>query len=65
MSEHAFLALMLGFAIFETLALAALIGYFLYRVDRKSDRLLSNGEQLEGMIAATYLEARRALRQGR
>jgi flagellar biogenesis protein FliO len=64
-SEHGLLVLMLGFTMFETFALTGLLGYFVYRLDRKSGHIEEKSEQIEGMIAATYLAARRALRQPR
>lgn len=58
MTEHGFLAVMLVVAIVVAAAGVVIPGYLAYRVYRKSD-------QLEGLIAATYLEARRALEQHR
>lgn len=52
MSEHAFMIgalVVIGFQ-------CAFVGFLVFRVYRKSDHL-------EGIIAATYLEARRALSQ--
>lgn len=63
MSEHGFLALMLGLAMGETLLLGVVLGYFVYRIDRKSERIAGHSEHLEGMIAATYLRMHRALTQ--
>jgi hypothetical protein len=54
MSEHAFMIAALILIAF----LCAFNGALVYRVYRKSDHL-------EGIIAATYLEARRALSQYR
>jgi hypothetical protein len=54
MSEHAFMILGLIIIGLE----CAFTGFLVYRVLRKSDHL-------EGIIAATYLEARRALSQYR
>jgi hypothetical protein len=54
MTEHGFLAAMLVFAMIQV----AFVGYLVYRVVRKSDHL-------EGMIAATYLQARKFLEQCR
>ena len=58
MTEHGFLATMLAVVIFEALAGNLALGYLVYRVYRMSERT-------EGLIAATYLEARRALEQHR
>ena len=52
MTEHAF---MIGALVIIGLE-CAFVGFLAYRVYRKSDHL-------EGIIAATYLEARRALSQ--
>jgi len=54
MSEHTIMMLMLGWAIVNV----SFVGFLVYRVLRRTD-------QLEGIIAATYLEARRALSQYR
>jgi flagellar biogenesis protein FliO len=53
-TEHAF---MIGALTFIA-ALTAFVGYLVYRVHRKSD-------QIEGIIAAVYLQARRMLEQYR
>lgn len=58
MSEHGFLAAMLLVAIVVAAAGVVIPGYLAYRIYRKSDHL-------EGLIAATYLDARRALEQHR
>ena len=58
MTEHNFLAAMLVAAIVVGAVGDVLLGYLAYRVYRKSERT-------EGLIAATYLEARRALEQHR
>jgi len=58
MTEHGFLATMLAVVIFEALAGNLALGYLVYRVYRMSERT-------EGLIAATYLEAKRALEQHR
>ena len=58
MTEHGFLATMLAVVIFEALAGNLALGYLVYRVYRMSERT-------EGLVAATYLEARRALEQHR
>jgi hypothetical protein len=50
MTEHTFLAVMLAFAILCNVYVA----YLVYRVVRSS-------RQIEGLTAATYLEARRSL----
>lgn len=54
MTEHWFLALMLFGVGVET----AYVGYLAYKVYRSS-------QQIEGLTAATYLEARKALEQAR
>ena len=54
MTEHAF---MIGALIFIA-ATTLFVGYLVYRVHRKSD-------QIEGIIAAVYLQARRELEQYR
>ena len=54
MTEHAFLAAVLAFVVVQV----TFVGYLVYRVVRKSDHL-------EGMIAATYLQARKFLEQSR
>lgn len=54
MTEHVF---MIAGLIFIA-ALTAFVGYLVYRVHRKSD-------QIEGIIAAVYLQARRVLEQYR
>jgi hypothetical protein len=54
MTEHGFLAAMLVCAMVQV----TFVGYLVYRVVRKSDHL-------EGMIAATYLQARTFLEQSR
>jgi hypothetical protein len=58
MTEHGFLAAMLAVSIFAGIAGMSFLGYLTYRVYRMSERT-------EGLIAATYLEARRALEQHR
>jgi hypothetical protein len=58
MSDHAFLAAMLVVAISIGVIGDLLLGYLAYRVYRMSERS-------EGLIAATYLEARKALPQQR
>ena len=58
MTEHSFQSLMLAVVIFEALAGNLALGYLVYRVYRMSERT-------EGLVAATYLEARRALEQHR
>jgi uncharacterized membrane protein AbrB (regulator of aidB expression) len=50
MSEHMIMMAML----FVSIVIAACVGILTWRVNRRSDHL-------EGIIAATYLEARRAL----
>ena len=52
MTEHTFMAALLIFGLVQV----AFVGYLVYRVVRKSDHL-------EGMIAATYLQARKFLEQ--
>ena len=54
MTEHVF---MIGALIFIA-AMTLFVGYLVYRVHRKSD-------QIEGIIAAVYLQARRVLEQYR
>jgi len=56
MSDHSFLATMLFAAIAIGVVGDLLLGYLAYRVYRMSERT-------EGLIAATYLEARKALQQ--
>lgn len=51
-TEHGILGVLLIFAILQV----GFVGYLVYRVVRKSD-------PLEGMIAATYLQARKFLEQ--
>ena len=58
MTEHGFLAAMLYGVVFEVLLLGAVLGYYTYRISRKS-------AQIEGLTAAAYLEARRALTRSR
>lgn len=58
MTEHEFLAVMLGLVAFEVLVGIIVSGYFAYRIHRSS-------QQIEGLTAATFLEARRALSQPR
>ncbi|MBI2205349.1 MAG: hypothetical protein HYU41_15985 [Candidatus Rokubacteria bacterium] len=58
MTEHEFLAAMLGLVAFEVLVGIIVSGYFAYRIHRSS-------QQIEGLTAATFLEARRALSQPR
>ena len=50
MTEHTFLAILVSFGLIETLVAI----YLAYRVHKSS-------QQIEGLTAATYLEARRAL----
>jgi len=52
MIEHVILGGLLGFAIL----MVGFVGYLVYKVERK-------GDHLEGMIAATYLQARKFLEQ--
>lgn len=54
MSEHTVMMIILGWVVLNV----SFTGYLAYKVFRKS-------EQLEGILAATYLEARRALSQQR
>jgi hypothetical protein len=58
MTEHGFMTVMLAVVIFEALAGNLALGYLVYRVYRMSERT-------EGLIAATYLEACKALEQHR
>ena len=58
MTEHGFMTVMLAVVVFEALAGDIVLGYLVYRVYRMSERT-------EGLIAATYLEARKALEQHR
>ena len=53
-TEHIFL---IGALIFIA-AMTSFVGYLVYRVHRKSD-------QIEGVVAAVYLQARRVLEQYR
>ena len=52
------MTVMLAVVVFEALAGNIVLGYLVYRVYRMSERT-------EGLTAATYLEARRALEQHR
>jgi hypothetical protein len=54
MSEHAFLAVVLAFVVLQV----SFVGYLAYRAFRIS-------QQIEGITAATFLEARRVLSQAR
>ena len=54
MSDHTILGAMLVFS----MILTTFVGYLVWRAHRLS-------EQIEGLTAATYLEARRALQQHR
>jgi len=56
MSDHGFLAAMLFAAIAVGVAGDLILGYLAYRVYKMSERT-------EDLIAATYLEARKALQQ--
>ena len=56
MTDHGFLAAMLFAAISVGVAGDLVLGYLAYRVYRMSERT-------EGLIAATYLEAHKALQQ--
>ncbi len=56
MTEHGFLAAMLALSIFEVAVLGLVLGYFTYRIFRKSERV-------EGITAATYLEVKKFLGQ--
>ncbi len=58
MIEHAFMLAMLAFVALLVVVQSAVLGYLTYRVWR-------GGQQTEAMIAATYLEVRRALSQTR
>ena len=58
MTEHGFLATLLAVVIVVAVAGDLALGYLVYRVYRMSERT-------EGLIAATYLEAKRALEQHR
>jgi hypothetical protein len=58
MTEHGFLGTLLAVAIVVAVAGNLALGYLVYRVYRMSERT-------EGLIAATYLEAKRALEQHR
>ena len=58
MTEHGFLGALLAVAIVVAVAGNLALGYLVYRVYRMSERT-------EGLIAATYLEAKRALEQHR
>jgi hypothetical protein len=54
MTEHAFLAGLLGFVILQV----SFVGYLAYRAHRSA-------QQIEGLTAATFLEARKVLAQFR
>ena len=54
MSEHAFLAAVLGFVVLQV----SFVGYLAYRAHRSS-------QQIEGLTAATFLEVRKVLGQFR
>ena len=54
MSDHAILGVVLGFVVLQV----SFVGYLAYRVYRTS-------QQIEGLTAATFLEARRVLSQHR
>jgi hypothetical protein len=56
MTEHGFLAAMLALVAAEVLVLGLVLGSMAYRVYKKS-------EQIEGVTAAIYLEARKILTQ--
>lgn len=56
MTEHGFLAAMLALVAAEVLVVALVLGSMAYRVHKKS-------EQIEGVTAAIYLEARKILTQ--
>jgi len=56
MTEHGFLATMLALVAFEVVVLGVVLGYFTYRIFRKSERI-------EGVSAATFLEVRKVLSQ--
>jgi len=53
-AEHAVLAVVLAFVVLQV----SFVGYLTYRVHRTSERI-------EGLTAATFLEARRVLTQSR
>ena len=54
MTEHAFLAAVLGFVVLQV----SFVGYLTYKAYRSA-------QQIEGLTAATFLEARKILRQSR
>ena len=54
MSEHAFLAGVLGFVVLQV----SFVGYLAYRAHRSA-------QQIEGLTAATFLEVRKVLGQSR
>jgi hypothetical protein len=54
MSEHTIMMVMLGWCFLNV----SFVGFLVYRVLRRTDHL-------EGVLAATYFEARRALSQHR
>ena len=58
MTEHGFLATMLAVVGLEVVMLGLVLGYFTYRISRILDRV-------EGVTAATFLEARKVLGQPR
>ena len=58
MSDHTFLALLLAVSVLEVLVMSLVLGYFGYQIHKSAERI-------EGLTAATYLEARKALSQSR
>jgi hypothetical protein len=58
MTEHEFLAAMLAFVAAESSVAIVVLVWFAYRVYRGIERI-------EGLTAATYLEARKALGQSK
>ena len=58
MSEHQFMVAMLAFVATESLVAIVVLVWFGYRVYRGIERI-------EGLTAATYLDARKALSQSR
>lgn len=58
MTEHTFMAVMLGVIVFEVVAMCVVLGIITYRIYRKS-------ESTDKLVAAVYLEARKILEQSR
>lgn len=58
MTEHTFLALLLAVSILEAATAIVVAVYYGYRIHKSAERT-------EGLTAATYLEAKKALTQAR